>query len=213
LEVLVKLIHLFGAAAMAAMLSAVPAKAEVFFSGSTAGCFGVGCVPGATDTVSHLTYNNSTFSGTTIGGLLAVGSAPGTPNVNNFGSFTLANGSSTYTGDVFNLVITFSAPGGTNPNPGVYTASLLGTVQGNAGFVHIDFDNAPQTFAFDGGTFTLQVNDIDVLLGSSPTVPVTGLIVASIPEPSTWAMLILGFAGVGFMAYRRRNQEPAIRLA
>ena len=27
-----------------------------------------------------------------------------------------------------------------------------------------------------------------------------------IPEPSTWAMMILGFAGVGFMAYRRRSQ-------
>ena len=30
--------------------------------------------------------------------------------------------------------------------------------------------------------------------------------VGGVPEPSTWAMMILGFAGVGFMAYRRRNQ-------
>jgi hypothetical protein len=29
---------------------------------------------------------------------------------------------------------------------------------------------------------------------------------ASIPEPSTWAMLMLGFAGLGFMAHRRRNR-------
>ena len=29
--------------------------------------------------------------------------------------------------------------------------------------------------------------------------------VASIPEPSIWAMMILGFAGVGFMAYRRKS--------
>lgn len=28
---------------------------------------------------------------------------------------------------------------------------------------------------------------------------------AAVPEPSTWAMLILGFAGVGVMTYRRRN--------
>jgi hypothetical protein len=27
----------------------------------------------------------------------------------------------------------------------------------------------------------------------------------AVPEPSTWAMMILGFAGIGFMAYRRRN--------
>jgi hypothetical protein len=31
---------------------------------------------------------------------------------------------------------------------------------------------------------------------------------AAVPEPSTWAMLILGFVGVGFMAYRRRNGAP-----
>src|SRR3954453_9406877 len=30
--------------------------------------------------------------------------------------------------------------------------------------------------------------------------------VAAVPEPSTWAMMIMGFAGIGFMAYRRRNQ-------
>jgi hypothetical protein len=30
--------------------------------------------------------------------------------------------------------------------------------------------------------------------------------VAGVPETSTWAMMILGFAGVGFMAYRRKNQ-------
>jgi hypothetical protein len=212
LEVLVKLIHLLGAAAMAAVLSVAPARAEVFFEGSTAGCFGANCTAASTDGDSHLTFNSSTFSGTTIGGLLAVGSTPATPNVNNFGSFTLANGSNTYTGDVFNLVVTFTSPDGTNPNPGLYVASLLGSVQESNGFVHIDFDNSPHSFTFAGGTFTLQVNDIDVLLGSSPTVPVTGFIVA-IPETSTWAMMILGFAGVGFMAYRRRSQGPAVHLA
>ncbi len=36
---------------------------------------------------------------------------------------------------------------------------------------------------------------------------------APVPEPSTWAMMILGFAGVGFMAYRRNRQSPALRLA
>jgi hypothetical protein len=29
---------------------------------------------------------------------------------------------------------------------------------------------------------------------------------SAVPEPSTWAMMILGFAGIGFMAYRRKNQ-------
>ncbi|MGY3346705.1 MULTISPECIES: PEPxxWA-CTERM sorting domain-containing protein [unclassified Bradyrhizobium] len=28
---------------------------------------------------------------------------------------------------------------------------------------------------------------------------------SAVPEPSTWAMMVLGFAGVGFMAHRRRQ--------
>jgi PEP-CTERM motif len=37
--------------------------------------------------------------------------------------------------------------------------------------------------------------------------------ISSVPEPSTWAMLILGFAGIGFMAYRRKNKPIMFRLA
>jgi PEP-CTERM motif len=29
---------------------------------------------------------------------------------------------------------------------------------------------------------------------------------SAVPEPSTWAMMILGFAGIGFMAYRRKSK-------
>ena len=36
--------------------------------------------------------------------------------------------------------------------------------------------------------------------------------ISAVPESSTWAMMILGFAGVGFMAYRRKNQ-PSFRVA
>lgn len=43
------------------------------------------------------------------------------------------------------------------------------------------------------------------LTGQTPYVPT----VAAIPEPSTWAMLILGFAGIGFMTYRRSRRRPA----
>jgi len=34
----------------------------------------------------------------------------------------------------------------------------------------------------------------------------------AVPEPSTWAMMLLGFAGIGFMAYRRKS-KPALRAA
>ena len=40
-----------------------------------------------------------------------------------------------------------------------------------------------------------------------------GPITSAVPEPSTWAMMILGFFGIGFMAYRRRNQSASLSAA
>jgi hypothetical protein len=36
--------------------------------------------------------------------------------------------------------------------------------------------------------------------------------VGGVPEPSTWAMMLLGFTGIGFMAYRRKS-KPALMAA
>jgi len=36
---------------------------------------------------------------------------------------------------------------------------------------------------------------------------------AAVPEPSTWAMMILGFFGIGFMAYRRKQSGSALSAA
>jgi hypothetical protein len=42
----------------------------------------------------------------------------------------------------------------------------------------------------------------------SLSTPITG----AVPEPSTWAMMLLGFVGLGFMAYRRKP-KPALITA
>jgi hypothetical protein len=34
--------------------------------------------------------------------------------------------------------------------------------------------------------------------------------VSAVPEPSTWAMMLLGFGGLGFMAYRRKSMPALI---
>jgi hypothetical protein len=36
------------------------------------------------------------------------------------------------------------------------------------------------------------------------------LMSSAVPEPSTWAMLILGFAGLGFMGYRRKSKPASM---
>jgi hypothetical protein len=71
----------------------------------------------------------------------------------------------------------------TNPDPGLneYTALAINGTNLTSLTLHSDLG------------FT-QIKQFEI---SGLTAPV--------PEPSTWAMMILGFAGVGFMAYRRRN--------
>jgi hypothetical protein len=45
-----------------------------------------------------------------------------------------------------------------------------------------------------------------------PGGEIRGFLAPAVPEPSTWAMLLLGFAGIGFMAYHRKS-KPALMAA
>lgn len=81
--------------------------------------------------------------------------------------------------------------------PGVHGASFvpvnLGSFSGDA-FLTVFYADRARTDA---------VLALDLLGGT----------VAAVPEPSTWAMMILGFAGVGYMTYRRRKQNTALTAA
>jgi hypothetical protein len=67
---------------------------------------------------------------------------------------------------------------------------------------------------------TVDANDsqtsyfLDDLSGENFYANLTSLTVSehvtAVPEPSTWAMMLLGFAGVGFMTYSRRSQPAAL---
>jgi PEP-CTERM motif len=70
---------------------------------------------------------------------------------------------------------------------------------------------APSNFAcYQGKT----VSPFSIFASTSQNIPFAGnaVIAGSVPEPSTWAMMLLGFAGLGFMAYRRKTM-PALMAA
>jgi PEP-CTERM motif len=84
--------------------------------------------------------------------------------------------------------------------------STTGSIFVSAGFSGFTYDyltNQP----ISGITFNYSPNDVQVYADLPD-----GLFVVGVPEPSTWAMMILGFAGIGFMAYRRKA-KPALIAA
>jgi hypothetical protein len=48
--------------------------------------------------------------------------------------------------------------------------------------------------------------------GSPPFSLLDGVSLTAVPEPSTWAMMLLGFAGLGYAGMRNRRR-PAISIA
>ena len=207
-----------GVAAAASLACGVAAAAETTFIGYTDGCFSAtSCspqtAPGAQSaTFLGLTYNNSTFDATTAGGFLSIGAAPGTPNFNNLGSFSLSGAPFVYNGEHFDLRVTFTAPPGTTPGSVVIDDLLTGTVSSiNNGGVFIDFDNTVKTFTFGSGetsgTFSFFANDLSVTAGQ--TVAVTGTImsqVTPVPEPETYALMMAGLGVLGFVGRRRKQR-------
>jgi hypothetical protein len=196
-------------AAIAVALASSPSQATVF-TFTTSGCFAVSACSNFTTTASEAGPNGA---GLNFAGIASPGTTTSSPPLS-LGSMTLQNVTfDNPSGDVFDLQVIFTSPGdGSNS----FVANLTGSIAKGfgvggrvAGTVTVDF-GAGQTIAYDGGSFTLTVDDLS-LNGTTTTGEITGEIsnvvtgVAAVPEPSTWAMMILGFAGIGFMAHRRKN--------
>jgi hypothetical protein len=60
----------------------------------------------------------------------------------------------------------------------------------------------------ENGVF-VDANQITGDVSIDLELPTDSAFTLSVPEPSTWAMMLLGFAGLGFMAYRRKSAALA----
>ena len=72
------------------------------------------------------------------------------------------------------------------------------------------------TDTWDNATFTslgLTSGTYEWTWGTGTDQNFTIVISSAVPEPSTWAMMILGFVGDGFMAHRRSHRAHGLALA
>lgn len=60
--------------------------------------------------------------------------------------------------------------------------------------------------------FTLQTGGYPTLV-EDLSVNYSAVIPPGTPEPSTWVMMLAGFAGMGYVAYRRRDGKTAAAAA
>jgi DMSO/TMAO reductase YedYZ molybdopterin-dependent catalytic subunit len=113
--------------------------------------------------------------------------------------------------DILRMVITVT---GTDGYQAVFSAGEIDPAFGNNNILvaYADIDGqlgagGPDGFArlvvpedIAGGRYVSNIAEISIFDG----------VAAAVPESSTWTMMILGFCGLGFMAYRNKN---ALRLA
>jgi hypothetical protein len=96
---------------------------------------------------------------------------------------------------------------GSNADSSVFVVSA-DTSTGSIGDMELDvvFAQRPPASPLNLEPFTALVEFFPG--GSSNADGETGgaSISAAVPEPSTWAMMLLGFCGLGFLAYRRKDK-------
>jgi hypothetical protein len=91
--------------------------------------------------------------------------------------------------------------------------SFLGATLVESASVSSSATNPNDIYGFTGSDFDRIVVTPETAVNQAAVIDNLEFnVAAAVPEPSTWAMMILGFAGVGFMAYRRKSQ-PALMAA
>ena len=187
------------ALALAATLAPAIAHANLVVNGTFAGCHGITCtgwtaVP-ARDYGSLYYFTDNTVEigayGTTFDDIYQV--IPTDPHLHYTVSFDLL---STRPATDAQFFVSFGSHD---------LFDLLNS--GPTTLTHYSFEGVSYPFA-SSSYLSFQGREV----GGTYVLSNVSVIANAVPEPSTWAMMILGFAGVGLMAYRRKS-KPVLSAA
>jgi hypothetical protein len=109
--------------------------------------------------------------------------------------------------------VTNASPPGCVSDCGSFTNGLQGTWKGTSNSFA-----APVSFFLAGITTADFVNNSDGFMGaidalgpgSTGEIAGMGTTFGSVPEPSTWAMMIIGFAGLAYAGFRKTKSVRAL---
>jgi hypothetical protein len=118
------------------------------------------------------------------------------------------------TGGILNghAITSLVAPNGAQGNDNELFFPASPTFIDFAGFSYISNGLAYNIYFNGSGGVCTSNSYCSSTVAAGPDTPISFSVTAAVPEPSTWAMMLLGFAGIGFMAYRRRN-NATLRVA
>ncbi len=163
------------------------------------------------DTNQNLRINTISPPGVLVDGAITLDTSS---NVDLLGSaytnnFNTSAGTTLFGIDAF----TDSLLRSTNANAGTYTSvGLLGILLGSTDALGFDISGTSGAGFFSVGNNFYGVNlttGSATLIGALGTQGITGITIAAVPEPGTWAMMLIGFGAIG-VAVRRRRRELAI---
>ena len=91
---------------------------------------------------------------------------------------------------------------------GTFLVADLNIQSPNLGFTQF---SGPDLFTVSNSrpVFTLGTFELRSIVSGSSTLTISA---AGVPEPSTWAMMIIGFVGLGFLKHRRKPQPASLTI-
>jgi hypothetical protein len=194
-----------------AVAGASPADAQVRFSGSALGCFGLDCSPVNSSETGFLNFTGMSFDETTRN--------DGRAQLM-FGYFSWdAFIGETYIDSPFTLFLAFTNPTGIYPDPvyygnaeGVYIRGKLNGAWTATSDLQLTFEPNQREYTFTGGDpdrpgeFTLTLNNMNI---NPDNRHIIGTVTDATVTPEPVSLILMGSGLAGLAAARRRRKRPS----